>query len=607
MPAQRRGGPRRPVRKGRASGTGGVRRTLDGRVRLLRDRVRRRLPGDRRQGVRPHHGRQPPGGDRPRAAGQHAWCCRPTAAPSSTAAASQLAVAQAAKTVYATPYMLSGSQTGGTQTDPETAARELAAALKLKWRRVYRAIDEPKSGFAYVARQADPAARRQGDRARPARRRQLHRREARLPPEDGRPPRSWATPAPTATAWPAWSTGTTSSSPARPGVRWSSKTRPARRCASSSRRSPRSGRDVRLTIDNGIQLDGRPGAGHDGAAVPRQGRHGDRREPQDRRDLRHVQRAAGQRQPLRRQAGRPGQQGRHLHLRARLDLQDGHHRRGAVRRRRDALDLVPAAARPARRRSRDPRRRAARHGAHDRAPDPRQVEQHRRRDDRLETPRQAAPARLDLPLRLRQADRHRLSRRGAGLRAARRPVVVVDHRQRAHGPGHLGHAHPDGGRLRRDRQRRRDDDAVPHRPGRHPASHKASAGRRIVTPYVAAELRSMLSDVVADGTGTAAQIPGYVVAGKTGTAQKALPGGGGYSKTNYVASFIGMVPGAATRSSWSPWSSTSLTPTGAGPWPRPPSARSQAMPCSASRSRRESGGLRRGGFRRDGFCYHRPA
>ena len=76
--------------------------------------------------------------------------------------------------------------------------------------------------------------------------------------------------------------------------------------------------------------------------------------------------------------------------------------------------------------------------------------------------------------------------------------------------------------------------------GRHVV--RPQAGRRIVTSAVADELRGMLSDVVADGTGTLAQIPGYVVAGKTGTAQKALTNGGGYSKVNYVASFIGMVP-----------------------------------------------------------------
>jgi len=65
---------------------------------------------------------------------------------------------------------------------------------------------------------------------------------------------------------------------------------------------------------------------------------------------------------------------------------------------------------------------------------------------------------------------------------------------------------------------------------------------RVISAKVAREVRSMLATAVAAGTGTAAQIPGYEVAGKTGTAEKALPNGGGYSQTDYVASFIGMVP-----------------------------------------------------------------
>jgi len=65
---------------------------------------------------------------------------------------------------------------------------------------------------------------------------------------------------------------------------------------------------------------------------------------------------------------------------------------------------------------------------------------------------------------------------------------------------------------------------------------------RVISATVAREVRSMLATAVAKGTGVKAQIPGYVVAGKTGTAEKPLADGSGYSKTDYVASFIGMVP-----------------------------------------------------------------
>jgi cell division protein FtsI/penicillin-binding protein 2 len=66
---------------------------------------------------------------------------------------------------------------------------------------------------------------------------------------------------------------------------------------------------------------------------------------------------------------------------------------------------------------------------------------------------------------------------------------------------------------------------------------------RVISSKVARQMRRMLSGVVSDttGTGTDARIPGYTVAGKTGTAQKALPSGG-YSSYAYVASFVGMVP-----------------------------------------------------------------
>jgi cell division protein FtsI (penicillin-binding protein 3) len=71
--------------------------------------------------------------------------------------------------------------------------------------------------------------------------------------------------------------------------------------------------------------------------------------------------------------------------------------------------------------------------------------------------------------------------------------------------------------------------------------------RRVVSNTVAAQIRGMLAVAVDVGTGTKAQVKGYVVGGKTGTAQKVKVEGGGYSTDRFVASFVGMVPASAPR------------------------------------------------------------
>ncbi len=68
------------------------------------------------------------------------------------------------------------------------------------------------------------------------------------------------------------------------------------------------------------------------------------------------------------------------------------------------------------------------------------------------------------------------------------------------------------------------------------------AKRRVISPETARSVTKILEGVVTDGTGTNAAIPGFRVAGKTGTAQKIDPRTGAYSASRFVASFTGYAP-----------------------------------------------------------------
>ncbi len=73
--------------------------------------------------------------------------------------------------------------------------------------------------------------------------------------------------------------------------------------------------------------------------------------------------------------------------------------------------------------------------------------------------------------------------------------------------------------------------------------------RRAVSPATAALVARWLEGVVSDpdGTGKRARLPGWRVAGKTGTAQKADPVSGGYSADRHFSSFVGFAPAEAPR------------------------------------------------------------
>lgn len=73
-------------------------------------------------------------------------------------------------------------------------------------------------------------------------------------------------------------------------------------------------------------------------------------------------------------------------------------------------------------------------------------------------------------------------------------------------------------------------------------------GKRVLSVATAKSVSKMLEGVLAaGGTASEAAIPGYTLAGKTGTAQKPDPVNGGYSESKYVASFIGFAPARNPR------------------------------------------------------------
>jgi cell division protein FtsI (penicillin-binding protein 3) len=78
--------------------------------------------------------------------------------------------------------------------------------------------------------------------------------------------------------------------------------------------------------------------------------------------------------------------------------------------------------------------------------------------------------------------------------------------------------------------------------GREIRSFEPKTVRQVISPETARTLTEMMVNVVANGTGRHAAIPGYDVAGKTGTAQKMDPATKRYSRAPGVLSFAGFVP-----------------------------------------------------------------
>ena len=156
----------------------------------------------------------------------------------------------------------------------------------------------------------------------------------------------------------------------------------------------------------------------------------------------------------------------------------------------------------------------------------------------------AALRQVGAPLRLRPADRRRPARRGAGHRARRSRTTRA--------PRWATCRSARAARSRRCRwpppTRRSPTAAIL----RTPHIVRAIGGKRAPTPQGTARssrrdrrracARCSRACSRPGGTASEVSIPGYELAGKTGTANKIDPTTGEYSKTSYVASFVGFAP-----------------------------------------------------------------
>lgn len=72
-------------------------------------------------------------------------------------------------------------------------------------------------------------------------------------------------------------------------------------------------------------------------------------------------------------------------------------------------------------------------------------------------------------------------------------------------------------------------------------------GPRVISPATSEQIRTMLRAVVSRGTASFGEVPGYAVGGKTGTADKPKPTGGGYYKDKVIATFASVFPAYAPK------------------------------------------------------------